>query len=156
MSLLPTRCHTMSPGRSHPVPPGRYGLQSWASPQPAIPKCCLQECPCQRSKCQKAKEKKDMTELVKWQLMKHKWKGKNGKNKWYKWKKQYLSFSLRSQHPATEEQQLAYPMPQLKSLVPQPLCWAWSGGRSPGVGHVEPHHTRNTIKKTHYTHTLQI
>ena len=70
--------------------------------------------------------------------------------------KQYLCFSLRSQHPATEEQQLAYPMPQLKSLVPQPLCWAWSGGRSPGVGHVEPHHTRNTIKKTHYTHTLQI
>lgn len=46
--------------------------------------CSLQECPCQRSKCQKAKEKKDMTELVKWQLMKHKWKGKNGKNKWKK------------------------------------------------------------------------
>ncbi len=83
------------------------------------------------------------------------WKGEKQEewmNKWFL--KKCLCFFLRSQHRATEEQQLAYPMPQLKSLVLQPLCWAWSGGRSPGVGHAEP---RSEIRWRKHTHQkLQI
>ena len=51
-------------------------------------------------------------------------------------------------------------MPQLKSLVLQPLCWAWSGGRSPGnVGHAEPRSlylTSPEILWRKHTHTLRI